>query len=147
MTSNLGETAHVVVRSGDIYEGILRAVSSKFDCVLGEAHLVPQKKPANGLIEDERILPNRDRLINNILIALKDIVTINITKTEEPDSAIDRFTDEAIAGSRHANGQLAERQLQKWVPQEAEPFLGGGLEDNTQMVKNIYIHFFSNLTH
>lgn len=133
VTSNLGETARVVVRSGDIYEGILRAVSSKFDCVLGEAHLVPQKKPANGLIEDERILPNRDRLINNILIALKDIVTINITKTEEPDSAIDRFTDEAIAGSRHANGQLAERQLQKWVPQEAEPFLGGGLEDNTQM--------------
>lgn len=133
VTSNLGETARVVVRSGDIYEGILRAVSSKFDCVLGEAHLVPQKKPANGLIEDERILPNRDRLINNILIALKDIVTINITKTEEPDSAIDRFTDEAIAGSRHANGQLAERQLQKWVPQEPEPILGGGLEDNTQM--------------
>ncbi|XP_074635915.1 uncharacterized protein LOC141894241 isoform X3 [Acropora palmata] len=133
VTSNLGETARVVVRSGDIYEGILRAVSSKFDCVLGEAHLVAQKKPANGLIEDERILPNRDRLINNILIALKDIVIINITKTEEPDSAIDRFTDEAIAGSRHANGQLAERQLQKWVPQEAEPFLGGGLEDNTQM--------------
>ncbi|XP_067032510.1 ataxin-2-like protein isoform X4 [Acropora muricata] len=133
VTSNLGETARVVVRSGDIYEGILRAVSSKFDCVLGEAHLVPQKKPANGLIEDERILPNRERLINNILIALKDIVTINITKTEEPDSAIDRFTDEAIAGSRHANGQLAERQLQKWVPQEPEPILGGGLEDNTQM--------------
>ena len=24
----------------------------------------------------------------------------------------DSFTDEAIAGSRHANGQLAERQLQ-----------------------------------
>ncbi|KAK2574385.1 Ataxin-2-like protein [Acropora cervicornis] len=138
-----GETARVVVRSGDIYEGILRAVSSKFDCVLGEAHLVAQKKPANGLIEDERILPNRDRLINNILIALKDIVIINITKTEEPDSAIDRFTDEAIAGSRHANGQLAERQLQKWVPQEAEPVLGGGLEDNTQMVLSVMaVSFF-----
>ncbi|XP_068749283.1 ataxin-2-like protein [Montipora capricornis] len=112
VTSNLGEIARIVVRNGDIYEGILKAVSPKFDCTLGEAHLIPQRKPANGLIEDERVLPNRDRLISNLLIALKDIVTVNITKSDEPDSAIDSFTDEAIAGSKHTNGQAIERPLE-----------------------------------
>ncbi|XP_068678937.1 ataxin-2-like protein isoform X1 [Montipora foliosa] len=133
VTSNLGEIARIVVRNGDIYEGILKAVSPKFDCTLGEAHLIPQRKPANGLIEDERVLPNRDRLISNLLIALKDIVTVNITKSDEPDSAIDSFTDEAIAGSKHTNGQAIERPLEKWVPQEGDPRVGGGLEDNIKV--------------
>ncbi|KAL9982057.1 hypothetical protein ACROYT_G010847 [Oculina patagonica] len=136
VTSNLGETARVVVRNGDIYEGILKAVSPKFDCTLGEAHLVQQKKSNGLIIEDERIVPNRERLISNLLIALKDIVSVNITKTEEPEIApsIDSFTDEAIAAAqKHTNGQIVERPLQKWIPQDEELDLGGGLEDNVKV--------------
>lgn len=132
VTHNLGEVARIVVRNGDIYEGILKAVSSKFDCTLGEAHLVPQGR-ANGLIEDDRILPNRDGLISTLLIALKDIVSVNITKTEEPDSTVDNFTDDAITASKHTNGQMIEKSLKKWVPQEGELHLGGGLEDNVKV--------------
>jgi len=32
-------------------------------------------------------VPSRERLITTLLIALKDIVSVNITKTEEPDIA------------------------------------------------------------
>lgn len=32
-------------------------------------------------------MPSRESLITNLLIALKDIVSVNITKTEEPDIA------------------------------------------------------------
>lgn len=31
------------------------------------------------------MLPSRDGLISTIVIALKDIVSVNITKTEEPE--------------------------------------------------------------
>lgn len=99
---------------------------------MGEAHLVPQGK-VNGLIQDDRFVPNREGLINNLLIALKDIVSVNITRTEEPDPAIDNFTDEAITASKHTNGQQVERQLQKWNPQEGEVHLGGGLEDDVKV--------------
>lgn len=134
VTSNLGEVARILVRNGDIYEGILKAVSSQFDCTLGEAHLIQPRK-ANGLIEDERIVPSRDSLISNLLIALKDIVSVSISKTEEPDvaSTVDSFTDEAITASKHTNGQLVERPLQKWVPQDGELHLGGVLEDNMRV--------------
>lgn len=32
-------------------------------------------------------MPSRESLITNLLIALKDIVSVNITKTEEPEIA------------------------------------------------------------
>ena len=32
-------------------------------------------------------MPSRESLITNLLIALKDIVSVNITKTEQPDIA------------------------------------------------------------
>ena len=32
-------------------------------------------------------MPSRESLISTLLIALKDIVSVNITKTEEPDIA------------------------------------------------------------
>lgn len=130
VTSNLGEVARIVVRNGDIYEGVLKAVSPKFDCTLGEAHLIA--KQTNGLIEDGRIVPSRESLISTLLIALKDIVSVNITKTEEPDiaSITDSFTDAAITASKQTNGQTMERPLQKWVPQDGEVHLGRGLEDD-----------------
>ena len=34
------------------------------------------------------MLPSRDGLISTIVIALKDIVSVNITKTEEPEIVI-----------------------------------------------------------
>lgn len=132
ITSSLGETARILVRNGDIYEGVLKAVSSKFDCTLGEAHLVQHKKNNGLIIEDEGIVPSKERLINNLLIACKDIVSVNITKTEEPE--IDNFTDEAItANQKHTNGQIIERELQKWVPQDGDIDMRGGLEDNTKV--------------
>lgn len=33
-------------------------------------------------------MPNREGLISNLLIALKDIVSVNITRTEEIPSAV-----------------------------------------------------------
>lgn len=133
--SNLGETARVQVQNGDIYEGVLKAVSSKFDCSLGEAHLVQQKKSNGLVIEDERILPSRDGLISTLVIALKDIVSVNITKTEEPEIVIsvDSFTDAAIANvaQKQTNGQINERKLERWVPDG--PDIGGGLEDNVKV--------------
>lgn len=135
VTSNLGETARVQVVSGDIYEGILKAVSSKFECSLGEVHLVQQKKSNGLVIEDEQTLPSRDGLISNLLIALKDIVSVKITKTEEPEIAtsVDSFTDAGIANAaqKETNGQMNERELERWVPDD--PDIGGGLEDNVKV--------------
>ncbi|XP_054718015.1 ataxin-2-like protein [Uloborus diversus] len=110
----VGCIVHVQVKSGSMYEGVLRTFSSKADFVLEMARKVDCKRTANnsaGLSNSLSTITSPEEIIEKIVFKFDDVVTINAPNVDPEFATRESFTDTAIS---KFNGQVLERELEPW---------------------------------
>ncbi|XP_055938681.1 ataxin-2-like protein isoform X3 [Argiope bruennichi] len=111
----VGCIARLQVKSGSIYEGVLRTISSKADFVLEMAHKVDIKKCTNnsGAAPLNVLTPltSSDEVIEKIVFKFEDVVQLSFLNVDLDFATRESFTDTAIS---KFNGQVVERELEPW---------------------------------
>ncbi|GBN20349.1 Ataxin-2, partial [Araneus ventricosus] len=111
----VGCIAHVQVKSGSIYEGVLKTFSSKADFVLEMAHKVDVKKSTNnsGAAPLNSLTPitSSDEVTEKLVFRFEDVVHVSFANVDPDYATRESFTDAAIS---KFNGQVVERELEPW---------------------------------
>ncbi|GFY57361.1 ataxin-2 [Trichonephila inaurata madagascariensis] len=108
----VGCIAHVQVKSGCLYEGVLRTFSSKADLVLEMARKIDSKKINNnsGAVTLTPITSS-DEVADKMVFKFEDVVQVTFPNVDPDYATRESFTDTAIS---KFNGQVVERELEPW---------------------------------
>ncbi|KAM4632081.1 ataxin-2-like protein, partial [Discoglossus pictus] len=104
LTAVVGSTCDIKVKSGQVYEGIFKTLSSKFELAVDAVH----KKT------DQAIGPKREDIIDTMIFKHSDVALVHFRNVDFNYATKDKFTDSAIAMSSKVNGEHKEKVLMRW---------------------------------
>ncbi|KAM4698348.1 ataxin-2-like protein [Rhinophrynus dorsalis] len=105
LTAVVGSTCDVKVKNGNIYEGIFKTLSSKFELAVDAVH-----KKTN----DQIMGPKREDIIDTMIFKPSDVTLVHFRNVDFNYATKDKFTDSAIATSSKVNGEHKEKILLRW---------------------------------
>ncbi|XP_018105557.1 ataxin 2 L homeolog isoform X8 [Xenopus laevis] len=103
LTSVVGSKCEVLVKNGNVYEGVFKTYSPKCDLVLDAAH----KKTTESIVG-----PKREDIVDSILFKSSDFVMVQFKDMDVNYARRDGFTDSGIAC--RLNGEHKEKDLEPW---------------------------------
>nr|DBA23212.1 TPA: hypothetical protein GDO54_014147 [Pyxicephalus adspersus] len=103
LTSVVGSKCELLVKNGNMYEGVFKTYSPKCDLVLDAAH----KKN-----KDSVVGPKREDIVDSILFKSSDFVMAQFRDMDVNFARRDGFTDSGIASK--VNGEHKEKDLEPW---------------------------------
>ncbi|XP_069044451.1 ataxin-2-like protein [Lepisosteus oculatus] len=104
LTAVVGSTCDVRVRSGSVYEGIFKTLSSQCELAVDAVH-----QPC----ADSGQSPRREDIVDTMIFRPADLVTMTCRDVDLSFATRDSFTDSAIGPAR-LNGEHREKILQRW---------------------------------
>uniref|UniRef100_A0A4W5PEQ6 Ataxin 2-like n=1 Tax=Hucho hucho TaxID=62062 RepID=A0A4W5PEQ6_9TELE len=110
-----GSTCDVRVKSGNVYEGIFKTLSSRCELVVDAVH----KRSEGGEADGDGggglppSLPRIEEITDTMIFSPGDLVTMTCRDVDLNYAIRDAFTDTAISSSR-VNGEHREKVLQRW---------------------------------
>uniref|UniRef100_A0A8C7QQ01 Ataxin 2-like n=1 Tax=Oncorhynchus mykiss TaxID=8022 RepID=A0A8C7QQ01_ONCMY len=113
--STNGSTCDVRVKSGNVYEGIFKTLSSRCELVVDAVH----KRSEGGEADGDGggglppSLPRIEEITDTMIFSPGDLVTMTCRDVDLNYAIRDAFTDTAISSSR-VNGEHREKVLQRW---------------------------------
>uniref|UniRef100_A0A8C8HKK8 LsmAD domain-containing protein n=1 Tax=Oncorhynchus tshawytscha TaxID=74940 RepID=A0A8C8HKK8_ONCTS len=114
LTAVVGSTCDVRVKSGNVYEGIFKTLSSRCELVVDAVH-----KRSEGDADGDGggglppSLPRIEEITDTMIFSPGDLVTMTCRDVDLNYAIRDAFTDTAISSSR-VNGEHREKVLQRW---------------------------------
>uniref|UniRef100_A0A673WIJ0 Ataxin 2-like n=1 Tax=Salmo trutta TaxID=8032 RepID=A0A673WIJ0_SALTR len=115
LTAVVGSTCDVRVKSGNVYEGIFKTLSSRCELVVDAVH----KRSEGGDADGDGggglppSLPRIEEITDTMIFSPGDLVTMTCRDVDLNYAIRDAFTDTAISSSR-VNGEHREKVLQRW---------------------------------
>ncbi|XP_020341714.2 ataxin-2-like protein isoform X1 [Oncorhynchus kisutch] len=115
LTAVVGSTCDVRVKSGNVYEGIFKTLSSRCELVVDAVH----KRSEGGEADGDGggglppSLPRIEEITDTMIFSPGDLVTMTCRDVDLNYAIRDAFTDTAISSSR-VNGEHREKVLQRW---------------------------------
>lgn len=110
-----GKRVHLEVKNGKFYDGVLTTISPKCEFVLSKVHMLEDD---HGKVDLNKV-PNPRQLIERVVFSHKDIVTITCPSVDiEECKKGDTFQTDTSISQRFINGEINERELQPWQPDE-----------------------------
>ncbi|KAG8181204.1 hypothetical protein JTE90_013172 [Oedothorax gibbosus] len=103
----VGCIAHVQVKSGAVFEGVLKTISSKADVVLEMARKLDGKPSANCI----PAFSATEEMVDKLVFRFEDVVSISALNVDPEYATRESFTDTGIS---KFNGQVLERELEPW---------------------------------
>ncbi|KAM8961125.1 ataxin-2-like protein isoform 2-T2 [Pelodytes ibericus] len=110
LTAVVGSPCDVVVKSGTVYQGIFKTVSSKFELAVDAVHKSTPDQVAG---------PKREDIVDTMIFKHSDVAFVRFRNVDFNYAIKDKFTDSAIAGSSKVNGEHKEKVLMRWDGGEA----------------------------
>ncbi|XP_069508257.1 ataxin-2-like protein isoform X5 [Ambystoma mexicanum] len=105
LTAVVGSTCDVRVKNGDVFQGIFRTLSSKFELAVDAAH----KMTSNSSVG-----PRGEEIVDTMVFKPMDIVLVHFRNVDFNYAMKDKFTDSAIAMNSKVNGEHKEKVLMRW---------------------------------
>ncbi|XP_045077265.1 ataxin-2-like protein isoform X3 [Coregonus clupeaformis] len=115
LTAVVGSTCDVRVKSGNVYEGIFKTLSSRCELVVDAVHKWSEGGEADGDGGGglPPSLPRIEEITDTMIFSPGDLVTMTCRDVDLNYAIRDAFTDTAISSSR-VNGEHREKVLQRW---------------------------------
>ncbi|XP_055779567.1 ataxin-2-like protein isoform X1 [Salvelinus fontinalis] len=115
LTAVVGSTCDVRVKSGNVYEGIFKTLSSRCELVVDAVHKRSEGGEADGGGGGglPPSLPRIEEITDTMIFSPGDLVTMTCRDVDLNYAIRDAFTDTAIGSSR-VNGEHREKVLQRW---------------------------------
>ncbi|KAJ7990014.1 hypothetical protein DPEC_G00310450 [Dallia pectoralis] len=119
LTAVVGSTCDVRVKSGNVYEGIFKTLSSRCELVVDAVHKQSEggdgdrgggDRGGGGLPPS---LPRIEDITDSMIFGPADLVTMTCRDVDLNYAIRDAFTDTSISSSR-VNGEHREKVLQRW---------------------------------
>ncbi|KAL0993647.1 hypothetical protein UPYG_G00111050 [Umbra pygmaea] len=113
LTAVVGSTCDVRVKSGNVYEGIFKTLSSRCELVVDAVHKRSEGDGDGGGGGLPPSLPRIEDITDTMIFSPTDLVTMTCRDVDLNYAIRDAFTDTAISSSR-VNGEHKEKVLQRW---------------------------------
>uniref|UniRef100_A0A6Q2ZQ87 LsmAD domain-containing protein n=1 Tax=Esox lucius TaxID=8010 RepID=A0A6Q2ZQ87_ESOLU len=114
LTAVVGSTCDVRVKSGNVYEGIFKTLSSRCELVVDAVHKRSEGGDGDGGGGGlPPSLPRIEDITDTMIFSPADLVTMTCRDVDLNYAIRDAFTDTAISSSR-VNGEHREKVLQRW---------------------------------
>ncbi|MEQ2313717.1 hypothetical protein AMECASPLE_004940 [Ameca splendens] len=107
LTAVVGSTCELSVKSGSVFEGIFRTLSSRCELAVDAVHKHNEEEGSTSGP------PRREDITDTMIFSPSDLVTMICRDVDLNYATRDTFTDTAISSSR-INGEHKEKVLQKW---------------------------------
>ncbi|KAK5607162.1 hypothetical protein CRENBAI_006439 [Crenichthys baileyi] len=107
LTAVVGSTCELSVKSGSVFEGIFRTLSSRCELAVDAVHKHSEEESSTSGP------PRREDITDTMIFSPSDLVTMICRDVDLNYATRDTFTDTAISSSR-INGEHKEKVLQKW---------------------------------
>ncbi|XP_069100021.1 ataxin-2-like protein isoform X1 [Pleurodeles waltl] len=105
LTAVVGSACDVRVKNGNVFQGIFKTLSSKFELAVDAVH----KKTA-----DLSVGPRQEEIVDTMIFKPMDIVLLHFRNVDFNYATKDKFTDSAIAMNSKVNGEHKEKVLMRW---------------------------------
>ncbi|KAG8431992.1 hypothetical protein GDO86_018221, partial [Hymenochirus boettgeri] len=105
LTAVVGSTCDVRVRNGNIFEGIFKTLSSRFELAVDAVHKITS---------DQVMGPKREDIIDTMIFKPSDVAVVRFRNVDFNYATKDKFTDSAIAMNSKVNGEHKEKILMRW---------------------------------
>lgn len=105
LTAVVGSACDVRVKNGNVFQGIFKTLSSKFELAVDAVH----KKTT-----DLSVGPRREEIVDTMIFKPMDIVLLHFRNVDFNYATKDKFTDSAIVMNSKVNGEHKEKVLMRW---------------------------------
>ncbi|XP_051987976.1 ataxin-2-like protein isoform X2 [Xyrauchen texanus] len=113
LTAVVGSRCDVLVKTGNVYEGIFKTLSSRCELVVDAVHKLKNEEGDGGGGGGTPVHPRREEITDTMIFSPSDLVTMTCRDVDLNYATRDTFTDSAIGSSR-VNGDHREKVLQRW---------------------------------